>query len=158
MNDLLFRIEKEDNYVEVRTTEKGYKLISFMPEYGRIETNYYDNKYFSKETKWSEEKLLKHGEYEADGIIESIEDMESKIDLMPGLLEMDSTISEVLKEAYVKSGSINEGLIIQFKFIDDLPKHNKMLFTNCLANSIMDGKWLKELGSNIKKIEIQLLK
>lgn len=61
MSSLLFRVDKNNNYVEVRSTEEGYKIKSYMPEAGVIETNYYDNEFFSKETKWSEEKLLKHG-------------------------------------------------------------------------------------------------
>ena len=158
MNNLLFRMEKEDNYVEVRATEKGYKLISFMSEYGRRETNYYDNEYFSKETKWSEEKLLKHAEYESSGVIESIEDMQSKIDLMPGLLKIDESIKEILKEAYLKLGSENKSLIIQFKFIENLPEYNKMLFAYCIVDSIIENtEALKELGNDIKEIEIQIL-
>lgn len=73
---------------------------------------------------------------------------------MPGLLEIDKSVKDQLKECYLKS--IDKRLILQFRFQDNMNEVHKILFAKCIADSFIQNKeGAEKLGLKVTDMEIQ---
>ncbi|EKQ50287.1 MULTISPECIES: hypothetical protein [unclassified Clostridium] len=156
---LLFKINNSLNWVEVHSTSEGYKIISFIPERGKIESEYENSERFNNKSNWNLNMIAEHGELEKQGIIKTINcEEEFKVDLMEGLKAVDPTITENITDAYLTCGD-NAEVVLALKFNENMSEEHRRLLATCIATTfIKDMAANKEFGEKLNGMQIEILK
>lgn len=157
-NTLLFKINDKSNWMEIHSTSKGYKIVSFIPERGKIESEYENSERFNNKSNWNINMIAEHGELEKQGIIKAVNSEEEfKVDLMEGLKELDPTITENILDAYLTCGD-NAEIVLALKFNKKMSEGHRQLLATCIATTfIKDMATNKEFGEKLNGMQIQIL-
>lgn len=70
----LCRVDNGPNYVEVHSTDIGYKIISYMPHRGIITSEYPNSEKYNDKSEWNLDLIVEHGHDEEDEKVNSIKE------------------------------------------------------------------------------------